>query len=475
MKVFKRKNKNGSYGKHYHFNFVHNEERYYGSTGCTRKRDAEAFVRNIIEPLKQQKSAKQITENFRDTLSQGSNILVSEAFQKSKQKPRSKTVSEKQFQEKEKCWNDFCAFLVDHYADVRILKDVTSSMAEEYMTHLQSTGKYDKAIKYKQGKNTIQYRQNAEMKLSPRAYNMYLGSLKDVFRLLSKDAGLLENPFEGIKRMPKKDERREAFTPSELRKISESGDEFVYALFAIGIYTGFREGDICTLKWDEVDLENRKISKRIEKTDNDVEIPIMPPLYDYLVRLKSEENPDQLESEYTKYALPEHAKLYKESSEGVGYRVRKLLKSLNIETKRKIPRRTRAVSVKDVHSLRHTFIYQASLHGIPTNVVQSVVGHSDPAMTMWYATHVDLEAKREKMGSLPDFMGLTNRSLSRIEEPLSDEAKIELIHQLLKGKSDLSLVERKILDIIEDRNKADDSVKWMEYMDDVFNRSLAVT
>ena len=55
----------------------------------------------------------------------------------------------------------------------------------------------------------------------------------------------------------------------------EKDDDFILALFAIGTCTGLREGDICTLRWSEVDLESGWITRRTSKTGSIVTIPIL--------------------------------------------------------------------------------------------------------------------------------------------------------------------------------------------------------
>ena len=80
----------------------------------------------------------------------------------------------------------------------------------------------------------------------------------------------------------------------------------------------------------------------------------------------------------------------------------------HIVTTSKPAGRDRAVSVKDLHSCRHTFCYYAGLFGIPLNVVQGIVGHLTPEMTKHYSNHASLEAKREKMQLLPDFLNLAD-------------------------------------------------------------------
>jgi len=50
-------------------------------------------------------------------------------------------------------------------------------------------------------------------------------------------------------------------------------------LFMMAVWTGLREGDICTLKWNEVDLINHLITRKTRKTGAIVQIPISNQLY----------------------------------------------------------------------------------------------------------------------------------------------------------------------------------------------------
>ena len=128
--------------------------------------------------------------------------------------------------------------------------------------------------------------------------------------------------------------------------------------FTIAIATTLREGDICTLKWSEIDFKLDLIVKRMRKTDNMVEIPIMPPLRFFLLLLQS----DVVESEYV---LPQHAEMYLNNSSGVSYRIKQFLENkCHIATTKKLEGRSCAVSVKDLHSCRHTFCYYAGLYGM---------------------------------------------------------------------------------------------------------------
>ena len=99
----------------------------------------------------------------------------------------------------------------------------------------------------------------------------------------------------------------------------------------------------------------------------------------------------------------------------------------------------RGARVKDLHSCRHTFCYYAGLYGIPLSIVQSIVGHMTPEMTKHYSAHASMEAKREKMKQLPEFMMLTGVVATSAEEMEREELAaivnrlpIEKVRELLK-------------------------------------------
>ncbi len=259
-----------------------------------------------------------------------------------------------------------------------------------------------------------------QTELSSQTINTYQQVLTEVFQLLARDAGIAENPFSSIPRLKKDAETREAFSEEELGVIRDNLDDFTQPLFTIAIATALREGDICTLKWSEVDFKQDLIIKRMRKTGNMVEIPIMPPLRLYLFQLHT----DSAESEYV---LPKHAEMYLNNSSGVSYRIKQFLENkCHITTTKTLEGRSRAVSVKDLHSCRHTFCYYAGLYGIPLSIVQSIVGHMTPEMTKHYSAHASLSAKREQMRQLPEFMMLTG-----FEARDDESADREELHRLI--------------------------------------------
>ena len=166
----------------------------------------------------------------------------------------------------------------------------------------------------------------------------------------------------------------------------------------------------------------------MNKTGRFVEIPISGDLRGYLLQQKSGND--------SEYVFPEHAAMYQKNPSGISYRIKTFLEKLGIKTTVVPPGRSRAVSVKDLHSCRHTFCYYAGLRGIPLSVVQGILGHMSPEMTKRYNAHATLEATRRNMQLMADFMGLAEGTPIEPEREelrkLVDTMPIETVHEILK-------------------------------------------
>jgi hypothetical protein len=115
------------------------------------------------------------------------------------------------------------------------------------------------------------------------------------------------------------------------------------------------------------------------------------------------------------------------------------LESLKIQTTRKIEGRDRLVSVKDVHSLRHSFCFLAGIYGIPLLIVQSICGHMTSQMTSLYQRHADLKVKQAAMAKMPVFLSASasnplppREELNQIIQAIPD-ADVEKILSLVKS------------------------------------------
>lgn len=414
----------------YYYQFIEDGKRYNGACkGCTTKRAAEAYEKKIKEKVLSagsQKTVRALVENFRDELTGGTKIKLSEAFDLSLQKPRKRIPGEKTLSRKREAFKDFVDFMEATFPDVEDIAAVQPKHAEAYISRLRTAGRFNSMVTYVRDGVTLS--RPSTTVISNKTINDIQMICQEVFSLLSRDAGLFDNPFL-LKKLQKEETGREAFSNQEICLIRDNLDSFTRPLFTLAMMTALREGDICTLKWTDIDFREMVIRKRMNKTRRTVEIPLANDLCAYLKSLQ-----DGNDSEYV---LPDHAKMYSENPTGVSYRVKNFLERIGIQTTRTPEGRSRAVSVKDLHSCRHTFCYYAGIRGIPLAVVQSIVGHMSPEMTKHYSAHATLEEKRKNIGLMSDFMG--GAAILNAPEPeraelhkLADTLPIEQIRMILE-------------------------------------------
>lgn len=426
MSVFRRKTSSGL-TETYHYKFMKSGKMFFGvCEGCTDRESAERYEQGIKDKatvLAQQKSVKALVENFREELQGGDKIPLKRAFSLAMKKPTRKPMSKKQEGSKRARFEDFVCFVNDEYPDVKYLHQVTREIAESYIAEIRANGRWNKQIISPTGNYVSKQNQ-----LSSSTVNRSLEELCSLFSVLSRDANLLENPFDGIPPVRETAEPREAFTESELELILKEAPPFIRSIFIVGFFTAFREGDIATLRWSDVLFEKGIIRRKLLKTQTSsgaiVEVPIMPPLREFLLSQRGNDR---------EFVLPEHAKMYLENPTGISYRVKKFLESIGIQTTKQVAGRSRAISVRDVHSLRHTFCYFAGVAGIPLVVVQSIVGHMTPEMTEHYTRHADLETKREKMTMLPNLSALTGETR---RNTLVEQMRVRLINAVQSADFD---------------------------------------
>lgn len=423
MSVFKRKTTHGETSE-YHYRFMKSGKLYFGvCDGCYTQDDAEKYeasIRETVSELSMQRSVKALVENFRDELAGGEKIALDDAFAAAEEKPRRHSASLSHRNVKASQFADFVCFMNQKFPDIIYINQVLKRHAEAYIQQLRTFGRFGKEIRSGSGNYA-----NRNERLASSTINRFHKTMREVFSLLAEDVGLYSNPFALVPMLDEEQETREAFSEKELELIMQKAPPFIRSIFLVGFFTALREGDISTLRWSDVLWEQGIIRRKLLKTGAIVEIPIMPPLAAFL---REQEGRDD------EYVLPEHAAMYLKNPSGISYRVKKFLEGdLGISTTKKVPGRTRSVSVKDVHSLRHTFCYFAGVAGIPLVVVQSIVGHMTPEMTAHYTAHADRKTKREKLASLPCFKALVTETERKV---LIEQTRLEVIEAIKKADSE---------------------------------------
>ena len=159
----------------------------------------------------------------------------------------------------------------------------------------------------------------------------------------------------------------------------------------IGIFTGMRIGEICALKWEDIDFDNKlinvnKTAQRIYNPLDEFEkskiiitpcktehsqrsIPIAPDLYKMLKTLKTSDN-DYVLTGTNKLIEPRTFRKY-------------YTKMMN----------DCGVTPIKFHSLRHTFASINIENGTDVKTISEILGHSDISITLQTYTHTSNKAK----------------------------------------------------------------------------------
>jgi integrase len=173
-------------------------------------------------------------------------------------------------------------------------------------------------------------------------------------------------------------------------------DKQKYSGVILSLLTGLRIGELCALKWTDIDLKKRiiivnktlqricfkgkesKITITNPKTQNsDREIPISNALYDFLMSIKPTKRDNYFLTGNDKYTEPRnYRKIYKT-----------LLKKLKINT-------------TSFHALRHTFATRLIENKVDIKTVSELLGHASVNITISIYVHSEFNTKRKAVKTL---------------------------------------------------------------------------
>ena len=144
-----------------------------------------------------------------------------------------------------------------------------------------------------------------------------------IIRSCFKDAlpAGIENPFEGIitRHFKVEDEEihRKPLSMAECDKVlalAASDKNPMIHNIAVGCSeTGMRVGDVCKLKWDDIDWKTRIIFCKTSKAKKNVAVPISDMLYERLQEARTIQDGE----EPSPYVWPEAAKMYETNKSGI--------------------------------------------------------------------------------------------------------------------------------------------------------------
>lgn len=166
----------------------------------------------------------------------------------------------------------------------------------------------------------------------------------------------------------------------------------------ISLYTGLRIGEVCALKWSDIDFEKKyiKVNHTLQrvyvnkretkvlydrpKTKKSIrKIPMAKVLYEKLKEISKNYDNEA-------FVLTGSTKRYYEPL-GYRYIYRKILKKCDIEYKR-------------YHQLRHTFATRCIKVGMDVKSLSEVLGHANVSITLNIYVHSSFETKNKFINKL---------------------------------------------------------------------------
>lgn len=417
MSVYKQKLDS----EHWSYRFQFKGKRYGGICyGARTRGEAETFETQIkasVMRLGQQHTLNELFENCKDMIIAKKPIYLDKAYDKAMGKPRRRMPCEEREKFKRNYWMDFLFFMRRTYPEITVLQKVTREHAENYIGLLRKHGNFQDFFNRK-GKG--QY--------SNHTANAVHNAIEQVFELLLHDAGMPENPFSHIEKLPSDSDGHEPYTFEELRKIFQHAPEELYPLFMIGLFSGLRLGDICKLRKEDVAFDRHFIIRTQVKTKGLASIPMHQVLENYLQELFNK-YPD------SEYVLPELAAQHIKNASTICNKVRRFLENdLKIKAMKQVPGKRKKVNVKGIHSLRHTFCTIAGVVGIPETVVRSIVGHMTPQMIRLYTRHIEegeklkyIQLFGDKLQNIPELPHIPLAELPPDNSEIEYQAKWDAI------------------------------------------------
>ena len=180
----------------------------------------------------------------------------------------------------------------------------------------------------------------------------------------------------------------ETWAPEEVRQLlsvidrSNAIGKRDYAMLLLAILLGMRAGDICALKFKNLDWHQKLITYTQQKTQKVNTLPLLPVIGDAIIDyLKNGRLDSDCDNVFIRHIHP-----YGEfqSSTTLSENLKRYMKYAGMTVRKR----------KAAHSLRHTLASSLLYDGTPLMTISNILGHNSPKTTSVY-TKVDLPALRK--------------------------------------------------------------------------------
>jgi integrase len=213
--------------------------------------------------------------------------------------------------------------------------------------------------------------------VAPGTVQKEVTTLKHALKLAVEWELLQSNVAQGAK-LPKIPQGRTRYlSPSELKMALASAPEWMRLPLALAAFTGMRRGELLSLRWTDVDLENRRLYLRETKNGSLRVLPLNELAFRLLATLPQ--------------SAPGDLVLVDVDGQKLSVYTRRLFQRLGIKD-------------ASFHSLRHTAASWLVMQGVDLYAVGQLLGHRTPRMTQRYA-HLSPQYMAGAVGKLDAVFG----------------------------------------------------------------------
>jgi len=251
-------------------------------------------------------------------------------------------------------------------------------------------------VRYREIQQFIRMKQ--QEKLSNKRINNILVVISRIFDYGVRAEVCRDNPVSKVDRLSIERHEVDCLSPQELWSLLQAVREvqpYWAALVVTALMTGMRLGELRSLTWKHVDLDNRVLRVRKSKSKSEVKgpktaagwrtIPLSPLVVDALIKQREREHLG------CDLVFPSHRLT---PFDPANVRNHVLYKALDHAKLRRVT----------WHSLRHSAASLMAASGANEKQVQEILGHSSIMVTKDLYTHLFPEAKRDAIDRMTDLM-----------------------------------------------------------------------
>ncbi len=252
-----------------------------------------------------------------------------------------------------------CRHILDHLGKTTLLSQIDDAALSRFVTNLRG-------------------------RMTDSSVNRVLSTLRKIINKSRDEWGYQAPDIRIRKHMLTEPEARTRWlTPAEAERLIACAAEHLKKPIRCALLTGLRLSNILQLRWDQIDFEQRQIDLRIKSRlpgGRLLVLPISPDLHDLLA---------SCEGDHPDFVFVRHFK-----HEDLG-------PTPIASFRRSFGTACRKADIKDFtfHDLRHTAATWMVQNGVPLDLVQEVLGHTDIATTKRYA-HRSLHEKHGALARL---------------------------------------------------------------------------